>query len=129
MQKNSNFQLGLLHFVHFLVKVDGRIDERERLAIIKIRKEENISDSVFKDFEKSVLSRSEQEIYSRGAELLNTCTEEEKICAFVHLYRLAQADSILSTKEARFLMYGLELTNIDLDEVILKANLTEAKSA
>ena len=126
MKTNIDFQLGLLHFVHLLVNVDGRIDEREKAAILAIRAEEKIPDSVFQDFEKYVLSSTEQEVYGRGIELLNTCTEEEKICAFVHLYRLAEADTSISNKEVRFLIYGLKLTHIDFEDVILSASLTKA---
>ncbi len=126
MRTNKDFQLGLLHFVHLLVNVDGRIDERERTAILAIREEENIPDSVFLDFENYVLTRSEQEIYRRGAELLNSCTEQEKVDAFVHLHGLAEVDSTISGKEARFLIYSLKLTNIDLEEVIVKSALVKS---
>ena len=40
--QSENFQLGLLHMVHLLVTVDGHIDDRERAAILAIKKEENI---------------------------------------------------------------------------------------
>ena len=126
MKTNKDFQLGLLHFVHLLVNVDGRIDERERAAILAIREEESIPESVFLDFEKYVLSSSEHDIYRRGAELLNACTEEEKISAFVHLHGLAEVDSSISSKEARFLIYSLKLTRIDFEAVILKATLAKA---
>lgn len=126
MNTNIDFQLGLLHFVHLLVNVDGRIDDREKTAILAIKEEEKIADSVFQDFEKYVLANSEQEIYDRGVELLNKCTEEEKICAFVHLYRLSEADTSISNKEVRFLIYGLKLTHIDFEDVILSASMAKA---
>ncbi len=126
MKTNIDFQLGLLHFVHLLVNVDGRIDDREKAAILAIREEEKISDSVAQEFEKYVQTNSEQEIYSKGVDLLNTCTEEEKLCAFVHLYRLAEADTSISNKEVKFLIYGLKLTHIDFEDVILSAGLTKA---
>ena len=128
MKTDTDFQLGLLHFVHLLVNVDGRIDERERAAILAIREEESIPDSVFLDFENYVLSNSELEIYRRGAELLNNCTEEEKIRAFVHLHGLAEVDSSISSKEARFLMYSLKLTQIDFEDVILKSTFPKSST-
>ncbi len=124
MQSNINFQLGLLHFVHLLVTVDGHIDDRERAAIGLIRKEEKIADDVFLDFQNSVTSHTEQEIYSRGVELLNSCTEEERLTAFVHLYRLAEADTSITNKEIRFLLYGLKITNISFEDVVLSAGMT-----
>ena len=126
MKTNIEFQLGLLYFVHLLVNVDGHVDEREKAAISAIKEEEKISDAVYEDFSRYVLSNSEQEIYEAGVELLNKCTEEEKICAFVHLYRLSEADTSISNKEVRFLIYGLKLTHIDFEDVILSASLTKA---
>jgi hypothetical protein len=46
-RRNVDFQLGLLHFVHLLVTVDGKIDDREREAIHSIKGEEEIPGSVF----------------------------------------------------------------------------------
>ena len=41
-----NYQLGLLHFVHLLVMVDGVIDERERKAVQAILSEEQVPERV-----------------------------------------------------------------------------------
>jgi len=46
-KQNMDFQLGLLHFVHLLVTVDGHIDEREKETIFSIKKEESISGKLF----------------------------------------------------------------------------------
>lgn len=124
MQTNINFHLGLLHFVHLLVTVDGHIDDRERAAIAQIKKEEGIPDDVYLDFEKNVAMCTEQEIYSRGVDFLNACTEEERLTAFVHLYRLAEADTSITNKEVRFLLYGLKVTNISFEDVVLSASMT-----
>ena len=42
------------------------------------------------------------------------------------LYRLAEADTSISSKEVRFLIYGLKLTHIDFEDVILSASLAKA---
>lgn len=117
---NLSFQLGLLHFVHLLVTVDGHIDDRERKAIAAICKEENIADSIVLDFQ----TMKEQEIYTRGVEYLNQCSEEERLTAFVHLYKLAEADTSISNKEVRFLLYGLKVTNISFEDVVLSAGMS-----
>lgn len=121
---NLNYQLGLLHLVHLLVTVDGHIDDRERAAIAAIRKEENMSEQLSRDFEKKVETMKEQEIYSTGINLLSTCSDEERLAAFVHLYKLAEADSSISNKEVRFLLYGLKINNVSFEDVILSANMT-----
>jgi uncharacterized tellurite resistance protein B-like protein len=121
---NINYQLGLLHLVHLLVTVDGHIDDRERMAIEAIRKEENMSEQLCKEFERKVETMKEQEIYSAGINLISNCTDDERLAAFVHLYKLAEADASISNKEVRFLLYGLKLNNVSFEDVILTASLS-----
>lgn len=125
---NINFQLGLLHFVHLLVIVDGSIDQREKIAIRKIKLEEKINDWVFDDFEESLPRKTERQIYEEGVEMLNRCTEEEKLCAFVHLHRLAEADENIHEKEVKFLLYSLKATNVAYEDVELSARMSKAVS-
>jgi len=127
MTQNLNYQLGLLYFVHVLVKVDGNIDESERNAILAIQKEEKISDEVFNDFQEKAAHISEQEMYTRGIEYLTLCSEDERLAAFVHLYKLAEVDSGISNKEVRFLLYGLKVTNLSFEDVVLSAGMTGMK--
>jgi uncharacterized tellurite resistance protein B-like protein len=126
---NTNFQLGLIYFVHLLMNVDGRGDERERSAILAIKEEEQIPDSIFQEFEQYLSSHSEAGIYNRGVELLNLCTDEEKICAFVYLWRLAEADDSISHQEVHFLMKGVKLTNIDFEDMVLSSNLVRVQKS
>lgn len=119
----KNYQLGLLHFVHMLINTDGKIDDREMEIILKIKNEENIDDTVFLEFSRSIALLKGQEIFNRGLDLLNDCTEEEKICAFVYLFQLAEADATISMKEVRLLMYALKVTNVDFNDVTLSTDL------
>jgi len=123
---NTDFQLGLLHFVHLLVMVDGAIDQREKAAIRKIKLEEKIPDWIFDDFEESVTEKSERQIYEEGVEMLNRCTEEEKLTAFVHLYRLSEADDNVHVREVRLLLYSLKATRISFEDVELSARMSKA---
>ncbi len=123
MQHTDNFKLGLLHFVHLLVTVDGHIDDRERAAILEIKEEEQIPDKMFHDFEAKSSTANEQQIYFDGNELLSACTDDERLAAFVHLYKLAEADSSISNKEVRFLLYGLKATKLTFEDVVLSAGM------
>jgi uncharacterized tellurite resistance protein B-like protein len=128
-KQNLNFQLGLLHFVHLLVMVDGHIDEREKRAILAIREEEEIPEQVFRNFERAIARKTEKEIYQEGVDLLNRCDEEEKLCAFVHLYQLSEADDKIHVKEVRLLLYSLKATRIDFDDVELTARMVSIRNA
>ena len=124
----NNYQLGLLHIAHSLINTDGKIDDREMDIIHKIKTEEHIDDAVFLEFSRSITLAKGRDIFNRGLNLLNTCTEEEKICAFVYLFKLAEADDSISMKEVRLLMDALKLTNTDFKDVTLSSDLTKSKN-
>jgi len=121
---SRDFQLALLHFVHILVTVDGHIDSRERAAIQSIKKEENIPDSLFEEFEKKTETATGQKIYEDGINHLTSCPDDEKLAAFVHLYKLAEADANITNKEVRFLLYGVKATKISFEDVVLTAGMS-----
>jgi hypothetical protein len=124
--QNQNYQLGLLHFAHLLITVDGFVDDREKSAIASLLKEEQISEEVYNDFQKVVNSKSEREIYDRGVKFLSQCTEEEKLSALVHLYRLSEINDNIHVKEVRLLLYSLKVTNVEFEDVVLSANMLKA---
>jgi hypothetical protein len=124
--ENQNYQLGLLHFAHLLVTVDGFIDDREKNAIYSLMKEEKIPDQVYTEFQKAVRSKSEKEIYERGVKLLSVCSDEEKLSALVHLYRLSEIDDNVHVKEVRLLLYSLKATNVEFEDVVLSAKMLKA---
>lgn len=117
--QNIDFQLGLLHFVHLLVMVDGSLDPRESIASQNIMAEENIPDWVFTEFKTSLFNKTERQIYVEGVDMLNRCTEEEKLCAFIHLHRLSEADDNIDIREVRFLLYSLKATKIAFEDAKL----------
>jgi len=124
--QNLNYQLGLLHFAHLLVTVDGFIDEREKKAIKALQAEEQIPDFVVHEFEETVIPKSEREVFQQGVTLLNQCNEQEKLSALVHLYRMAEADNNLDINEVRLLLYSLKATSVEFEDVVLTARMVKA---
>jgi len=126
VQQSLNYQLGLLHFAHLLVTVDGFVDEREKKAMHDLQLEEQISEPVYLEFEKTITPKSEREVFQQGVTLLNQCSEQEKLCALVHLYRMAEADNLVHVKEVRLLLYSLKATNVEFEDVVLSARMVKA---
>lgn len=121
MAANKNYQLGLLHLVHLLISADGVIDEKERNAILLIKNKEHISDSIYTEFEHEVKTKTEKDIYQQGISLINECSTEEKLNAFVHLYKLSEADGNVHVKEVRLLLYSIKMAGIEFNDVIQRA--------
>jgi len=120
--KNKNYHLGLLYMIHLLISSDGEVSEDEEHALDVIRKAEEISENTYSEFRKSIDTKKEREIYQAGIDYLNLCTNEEKLDAFAHLYRLSEADGNVHVKEVRFLLYSIRITGIEFNDVVEHAN-------
>jgi uncharacterized tellurite resistance protein B-like protein len=118
---SRNSQLGLLYLSHLLIGADGSIDEKEFQALSKIKDKESVSDSLFKGFELAVTGKDERDIYKAGMELINSCTDEEKLNSFVHLYKLSEIDGRVHVKEIRLLLYTIKNAKIEFNEVVARA--------
>lgn len=121
---NKNCHLGLLCLAHLLMSADGVIDDTEVDALQIIKKKENISDSLFSEFKEFVSQRKEREIYNHGIDLINHCTDEEKLRVFVTLYKLSEVDGRVHVKEIRLLLYSIKLAGVEFNDVVNLAMTT-----
>ena len=121
MNATSNPQLGLLYLAHLLISADGIIDAKEYQALSKIKTKESISDHDFKKFEEAVKGKRERDIYREGIEMMNNCTDEEKLNAFVHLYKMSEIDGRVHVKEVRLLLYTIKNAGIEFNDVVARA--------
>lgn len=119
-----NYHLGLLCLTHLLVCADGVMDEIEIDALKIIKKKEEISDVVFKQFQNLVKGKKEREVFQAGIDLINQCNNDEKLNVFVTLYKLSEVDGRVHVKEIRLLLYSIKLTGVDFDDVVNKALIT-----
>ncbi len=121
MTANRNSQLGLLCLAHILISADGMIDQKEFEALSKIKVKESISDALFKEFENEIKDKKGKDIYITGVDLLNLCTDDEKLNAFAHLYKMAEADGSVHIKEVRLLLYTIKSSRIEFNDVVARA--------
>lgn len=115
---NTNYQRGLLNLVQLVISADGVIDRREEDAFEKIRKAEKITDEVFNSFKEEAKTKKERDIYQDGIRLINSCDDDEKVRAFVYLYKLSEADSQVHVKEIRLLLYSIKLSGVEFNDVV-----------
>jgi uncharacterized tellurite resistance protein B-like protein len=125
-QQSSNYHQGLLHFAHLLMTVDGVIDAREKKELEAICHEENIPDVQFALFQEAIAKKSEMQVYQDGIEFFDRCTEQERLCAMVHLFQLAESDDTIHRKEMRLLLYSLKKTNVDFEDIELTARMVKS---
>jgi len=116
--RTKSYHLGLLYMIHLLISSDGEVSSDEEQAWDVIKTKEGISNDLFTSFRKNLEGKKEREIYQEGIEALNQCTDEEKLDAFAHLYRLSEADGNVHVKEVRLLLYSIRMTGIEFNDVV-----------
>jgi uncharacterized tellurite resistance protein B-like protein len=125
MAHRTDYQLGLLYLIHLLISADGVVDESEEKQLLKICEKESIPTDVFSEFKAQVSRSKDREIYQKGIELINKCTDEEKLDAFVHLYKMSEADGTVHVKEVRLLLYSIKMADIEFNDVVARATQTK----
>lgn len=123
---NKNYQLGLLYLVHLLMSADGVVDENETKELHKIKTREGIPDSTFNEFKASISEKKGRDIYQTGIDYMNRCTDDEKLKAFVSLYKMSEVDGRVHVKEVRLLLYCIKVSGIEFDDVVAKASLNSS---
>ncbi len=121
---NQNYQLGLLYLIHLLMSADGVVDQNEVDALGKVKAKENIPDELFEQFKKVISEKREREIYQNGIACMERCTDEEKLRAFVLLYKMSEVDGRIHVKEVRLLLYCIKVAGIEFDDVVTRAATT-----
>lgn len=115
---SNNYRQGLLHLVYLLINADGVVNSKEQLALLKIKEEEKIPQDVFESFLEDVKIKRPNEVYHEGIEKINACTDEEKLKAFVHLYKIPSIDGSVHIKEVKLLLYTVKMANLEFSDII-----------
>lgn len=118
MENSQNYATGLLSLAYILIASDGEISEKELKYLEKIKDFEHLTAQDYREFRMSLIGKKEREIYQVGIEAMNRCSDDEKLRAFVRLYKMAQADGVIHVKEVRLLLYAVKLVDLDINEVI-----------
>jgi uncharacterized tellurite resistance protein B-like protein len=118
---SKDYQLGLLYLVHLLVSADGVVDNSEKQALQSIKDREGIPDDVFAEFERTLSTTKEREIYQAGIDHLNQCPDDEKLRAFVILYKISEVDGRVHVKEVRLLLYSIKMAGVEFEDVVAQA--------
>jgi len=107
--------------MRLLINADGIVDISENDALNKVKRYESIPEPTLIEFEKDILNKREKEVYQTGIDFINLCSDEEKMNAFVHLYKMSEADGRVHVKEVRLLLYSIRQAKIEFNDVVAKA--------
>jgi len=122
MSNKKECQLGLLYLVHLLVSADGVVNDNEEIAVKRIMEKEGIPMSVLEEFKDKVATTKERDIYQLGIDSINRCSDQDKLKAFAHLYKMSEADGSVHVKEVRLLLYSIKSAGIEFADVVQEAS-------
>jgi uncharacterized tellurite resistance protein B-like protein len=112
------YHLGLLYLVKLLIDADGIADEKELEALRLIKEKENIPSEIFDAFDAGIRTMKEREIYAKGIDLINNCSDQDKLKIFSTLYRLSEVDGRVHVKEIKLLLYSINTAGLEFDDVV-----------
>lgn len=121
MKTFDSYASGLLALTTVLISSDGEISEKELDYVQKIRESEGIPEALFNSVRKSILGKTEREVYQIGIDSINACSDSDKLRAFVKMYQMAMADGVIHVKEVRLLLYAVKSTQVDINTVVKMA--------
>ena len=113
----ENRQQAILYLTYLLVYSDGEFVDKERHGIKYICQQEGISEGEYEDFINNSQGSSERKLFENGIDLIEKCSNEDRIRAFSWLYKLSEVDGKVHAKEVRFLLYSLRRASVDFEEV------------
>ena len=114
----THYHRGLLYLVKLLIDADGIADEKELEALRTIKDRERIPDQIYQEFEDSVRTSKERDIYNTGIDLISQCSESERLRAFATLYRLSEVDGRVHIKEIKLLLYSIKSAGVEFEAVV-----------
>jgi hypothetical protein len=123
MKNLEHYHKGLFFITYLLLNNDSEINDNELYYLHKMRVEEGMTDATFAEHFKSIIGKSEHEIYQIGIESLNLCPEELKVRAFSILYNMAFTENVVRPREVRLLLYAMNFTQMNLDKVLFSLRL------
>lgn len=112
------YHRGLLYLVKLLIDADGVADKKELEALRIIKDREGIPDRHYLEFEDSIRTSKERDIYNMGIELISQCSEAERLRAFATLYRLSEVDGRVHVKEIKLLLYSIKSAGVEFEAVV-----------
>ena len=118
MSSKHLFQQGLLYLAHSASSVDGVNHISEQQAIKRIIEHEKIPENLHLEVDRTVKIDPEKEIYKKGMTCFLQIPKEERLRGLAWLYKLIEADGMVHIKEARWMLYVISSTEVDLDEIL-----------
>lgn len=115
--ETNKYNEALLSLLRVIVYADGVFDDDESNAIKEICDIESISDAYYDDFCERVKNLSEKDMYIKGIDSVQECSQEEQIKIYVWLYKMAEVDGTIHVKEVRFLLYSFRQADIEFEQV------------
>jgi uncharacterized tellurite resistance protein B-like protein len=107
-----------MYLTFSVIHSDGVVHDIELDAMKKIHEHEGIPFDMSNSFQQDVTDLSPNELFKKAMDALKTCTLEEQLKVLAWTYSIIEVDDAVDVKEARFLLYAMNSTDLQLEEII-----------
>lgn len=118
MEQVDSFGTSVLYLTFSVALADGVRVHAEEQVINMILQHEDISEAVYQKFLKDSDQLSVEEMRQIGIEAIKDSEENDKLRVYGWVYKVIEVDGMVDIREAKFLLYALRDSNIELDDVI-----------
>jgi len=118
LSKADNYPKSLVYLMHSVIHSDGVVHDKEMDLIDNIYNHESVPDDVNSSFLSDMKRLNADEMYKKGLEALKSCLREEQCRTLAWIHTVIEVDDKVDVKEARFLLYAMNSTDIKLEEII-----------
>ena len=119
----DKYQKSLIYLTYSVIRSDGEVHFSETNALNKLLFHEGISLSDHEQFLDEINPLTAQDVFNTGLNTIKECTVEEQKKVLAWIYTLVEADDNVDVREARFLLYAINATNLDLETIIEESEL------
>ena len=115
---NSDYCKSLLYLSYSVIRSDGLVQIEESMALNELCQNEKISLEERDQFHNEIEDLEANQIFNIGLECLKKCSDEDQGKVLGWIYRLVEADDSIDVREARFLLYAVNASPLEIEDVI-----------
>ena len=117
-----NYPVSLMYLMHSVIHSDGEAHDKEVTMAERIFDHEDVPVAVKDKFHQDLKTMDAKNMYAKGLDALKLCSREEQNRTLAWIHSVMEADSHVDVKEARFLLYAMNATNVQFEEILELSN-------
>ena len=114
----NDYHKSLMYLSYSVIRTDGLVNNDESTALKRLLELEKIGPDDNRSFLEEVKDLDSNQIFNSGLKALKNCSLEEQGRILGWIYNLVEVDEVVDVREARFLLYAINASNHNIEDII-----------